>query len=41
MMKNELNCKPALDIEMPSIWQASARFINTSGLGYHDQGVFV
>jgi len=41
MTKNTFNCKPCLDIEMPSIWQASVRFSNTSGIGYHNQGVFV
>ena len=41
MTKNTFNCKPSLDIVMPSIWQAPVRFINTSEIGYHNQGVFV
>jgi hypothetical protein len=41
MMKNTFNPAICLDKEMPFTWQASARFINTSGKGYHDSGVFV
>ena len=40
-MKNTLNPITSLHREMPCTWQASVRFINTSGLGYKNQGVFV
>lgn len=41
MMKNIFNPINCLDKEMPFTWQASVRSIDRSGLGYHDQGVFV